>query len=444
MKQQIQLSDHFTYGKLLRFTIPSIIMMVVTSIYGVVDGLFVSNVAGSEAFAALNLIMPVLMILGAIGFMLGTGGSALVAKTLGEGKIEKANRYFSMIVIFTIIMGIAFSIIGFIFMRPLAKLLGAEGEILEGCVIYGRTLMISLTGFMLQNEFQSFLIVAEHPRMGLVISILCGVSNIIGDFLLVYVLDMGLLGAALATALGELIGGLVPLIYFIINKKTVLHLCPAKIEWQPLFKACFNGSSEMLSNISMSIVNMLYNMQLLKIVGSDGVVAYGIIMYINFIFVSSFIGYSIGTAAITGYHYGAANTDELKNIRKKSYRIIICAGIVMFLSAELLAGKLAGIFVSYSPALMDMTTTAIRIFSIAFLFNGISIYTSNFFTALNNGPISALISFLRTLVFQVSMIFLLPVFLGLNGVWFSIVVAEILSVIVSLILLALNKKKYQY
>lgn len=444
MKKQIQLSDHFTYGKLLRFTIPSIVMMIVTSVYGVVDGLFISNIVGSTAFAAINLIMPVLMILGAIGFMLGTGGSALVAKTLGEGKTDKANQYFSMIVIFTIAMGILFSLTGFIFMRPLAELLGARGEILDGCVVYGRTLMISLTGFMLQNEFQSFLIVAEHPRMGLVMSILCGVSNIIGDFLLVYVLRLGLVGAALATAFGELLGGIVPLIYFIFNKKTVLRLHLTKIEWTALGKACFNGSSEMLSNISMSIVNMLYNMQLLKIVGSDGVVAYGIIMYISFIFVSSFIGYSIGSAAITGYHYGAGNTDELKNIRKKSYTLIISAGIIMFLAAEILARPLAGIFVSYNADLMDMTEHAIRIFSIAFLFNGICIYTSNFFTALNNGPISALISFMRTLVFQVVMIFTLPLFLGLDGIWFSIVAAEILSVLVSILMLALNKKKYQY
>ena len=440
----IQISDHFTYGRLFRFTIPTIIMMIFTSIYGVIDGLFVTNVVGSEAFASVNLIMPFIMILGAFGFMMGAGGSALVSKTLGTGKKEKANEYFSMIILFIIIVGILLSVFGALLMEPISILFGAEGTLLDGCVLYGRMSMISLTAFMLQNAFQSFLVVVGRPRMGLLLSIVAGVTNIIGDFLLVYVFDLGILGAVLATISSEILGGIIPLVFFIRNRSTDLRFSLTKIRMRIIGKTCFNGSSEMLSNISMSLVNMLYNMQLMRLVGPDGVVTYGIIMYISFIFVSTFIGYSIGTAPIIGYHFGAENKDELKNILKKSLKIVGVAGAIMFISCELLSGVLSGIFVGYSATLMDMTKNAMHIFAISFLFNGLSIFASNFFTALNNGLISAAISFLRTMVFQVIMIFLLPIFFGLNGIWFSIVAAEILSVIVSFAMLGLFRKRYGY
>ncbi len=440
----IQISDHFSYKRLFRFTLPTIIMMIVTSIYGVVDGLFVTNVVGSEAFASVNLIMPVIMILGAFGFMMGAGGSALVSKTLGAGKKDKANEYFSMIILFIIIVGILLSVIGTLLMKPIAIMFGAEDALLDGCVLYGRMSMISLTAFMLQNAFQSFLVVVGKPRMGLLLSIISGITNIIGDFLLVYVFDLGILGAVLATIASEVLGGIIPLIFFIRNRSTDLRFRITRIHMNIIGKTCFNGSSEMLSNISMSIVNMLYNMQLMRLVGSDGVVTYGIIMYISFIFMSTFIGYSIGTAPIIGYHYGAENKDELKSILKKSMIIIGVSGALMFISCECLSGILSGIFVSYSEQLMSMTKTAIKIFAISFIFSGFSIYASNFFTALNNGLISAAISFMRTLVFQIIMIFILPVFFGLNGIWFSIVAAEILSIIVSFSMLILFRKRYGY
>jgi len=387
--------------------------------------------------------MPALMILGSIGFMIGTGGSALVSKTIGEGNKEKANRYFSMLLYVVTIIGFIFTVIGLIVMEPVAKLLGAEGNLVEICVTYGRTLIIALIPFMLQNCFQSFLIVAEKPRMGLIISIITGVLNMILDFLFIYVFKMGVFGAAVATGISQLIGGIVPLIYF-IKKSETLKLVKTKFELKPILQACANGSSEMVTNVSMSLVNMLYNLQLMKYAGSDGVVAYGIIMYVSFIFSGTYMGYSIGSAPIVGYHYGAKNKEELKSLLKKSLKLLTITSIVMTAIGELLAKPLASIFVSYDANLLDMTVNAIRIFSISYLISGINIFASSFFTALNNGVVSAAISFLRTLLFQIAMIFVLPLIWGLNGIWIAVVFAEVLALIVSITFLVVNRKKYQY
>lgn len=440
----IQLSEHFTYKKLIKFTIPTIIMMIFTSIYGVVDGIFVSNCVGSDAFAAVNLIMPALMIFGTIGFMIGTGGSALVSKTIGEGKQEKAREYFSMLIYLLIIIGFLFTVIGIVLVKPISTLLGADETMLGDCITYGRTILIFLIAFILQNAFQSFLIVAEKPSFGLVISIITGVINMVLDFLFMYVLKMGVFGAALATGISQFVGGSVPLVFFMKNNGTVLRLTKAKLEAKAIWQACTNGSSEMLSNLSMSLVNMLYNMQLMKYAGADGVVAYGIIMYVGFIFSGTYLGYSIGTAPIIGYHYGAGNTEELKNLLKKSFKLIAVTSLVMTGLAEILSKLLASIFVSYDAELLEMTTNAIRLFAISYIISGFNIFSSSFFTALNNGFVSAAISFLRTLVFQVAMIFLLPILFGLNGIWLAVVFAEILALIVSLTFLICNRKKYKY
>ena len=441
---RIQLSEHFTYKKLIKFTIPTIIMMIFTSIYGVVDGIFVSNCVGSEPFAALNLIYPALMVLGTIGFMIGTGGSALVSKTMGEGDKKKANEYFSMLIYLLIIMSIIFTVLGAIFIKPIAKLLGADESMLADCIIYGRTLMFFLVPFALQNSFQSFLIVAEKPTFGLIVSIAAGVTNMILDFLFVYVLKMGLFGAALATGISQVVGAIIPLIYFIRNKDNTLKLTKAKFDLKAILQTCANGSSEMLTNLSMSLVTILYNMQLMKYAGADGVVAYGIIMYVSFIFVGTYLGYSIGTAPIIGYHYGAGNTDELKCLLKKSLILIGVTAIIMTGLAEILSEVLASIFVSYDKELLEMTTIAIRLFSLSFIVSGFNIFASSFFTALNNGFVSATISFLRTLVFQVAVIIILPLLFGLNGIWFAVVIAEILALIVSITFLICNRKKYKY
>ena len=440
----IQLSEHFTYKKLIRFTIPTIVMMIFTSIYGVVDGLFISNCVGSDSFAAVNLIMPAIMILGSIGFMLGTGGSALVSKTIGEGDNEKANKYFSMIIYLVIIAGVVLTILGLIFIKPFAALLGAEGNILSDSIIYGRVLLFALVPFFLQNCFQSFLVVAERPQMGLVISIITGISNMILDFLFIYVFKLGVFGAALATGLSQVFGGIVPLVYFIRKNSSPLQLVKTKFEWKAIFQACTNGSSEMLTNVSMSLVNMLYNMQLMKFAGSNGVVAYGIIMYVGFIFSGTYLGYSLGSAPIIGYHYGAKNNEELKGLLIKSLKLIGITSIVMTLIAEILSKTLAGIFVSYDTELLDMTANAIRLFSLSYIISGFNIFASSFFTALNDGLVSAIISCLRTILFQVAMIFILPELIGINGIWLAVVVAEILSLVVSICFIIGKRKKYQY
>ncbi len=441
---QIQLSEHFSYQKLLRFTLPSIVMMIFTSIYGVVDGFFVSNYVGKVPFAAVNLIMPFLMVLGTIGFMFGTGGSALVSKTMGEGKPEKARRIFSLLVYVSIFLGILLTVFGIIFIRPIAAWLGASGSMLEDCVTYGRIILIALTPFVLQNEFQSFFVAAEKPQLGLFVTIAAGVTNMVLDALFVAVFQFGLVGAAAATMLSQMVGGIIPLVYFLLPNKSVLRLVKTKWSGKFLAKACANGSSEMMSNLSMSLVSMLYNAQLIKFAGENGVAAYGVLMYVNFVFLAVFIGLSIGSAPIVSYHYGAQNHAELKSLREKSLMVIAVFSISMFLLAQLLAVPFSKIFVGYDTELMNLTCRGFQIYSFVFLFAGINIFGSSFFTALNNGMISALISFLRTLVFQVAAVLIFPIFWKIDGIWLSAVAAECMSVIITVIFLITKRKKYHY
>lgn len=441
---RIQLSDHFTYRRLLRFTIPSIIMMICTSVYSIVDGLFVSNFVGKTPFAALNLMMPLLMGLSTLGFMLGTGGSAVVAITLGEGKKELANQYFSMLVYITIGVGVVMSIIGITFIRPIAIAMGATAELIEYCVIYARISMISLPGFMLQILFQSFFVTAEKPELSLRMSLISGLTNVVLDFIFIVVFNWGIAGAAAATAAGELLGGFIPIIYFVRKNSSLLRLTRTRFYEKVLLKTCTNGSSELMTNISSSVVNMLYNFQLMRFAGENGVAAYGVIMYANFIFSAIYIGYSIGSAPVVGYHYGAGNSSELKNLVGKSLRIISVAGLILTCLAELLAYPLTNIFVGYDTALFELTRHGFRIYALAFLLNGFNIWGSGFFTALGNGIVSAIISFLRTLVFQVSIVIILPIFLGVDGIWLAIVIAEGLALIVTGSFLIKKRKKYRY
>lgn len=440
----IQLSDHFTYKKLLRFTLPSIIMMIFTSIYGVVDGFFVSNFVGKTPFAAVNFIIPFLMILGAIGFMFGAGGSALISKTIGEGTPEKAKSLFSMFVYVSAACGILLAVLGILFLRPIAAFLGAEGTMLDDCVTYGRIIVLAMPTYILQYEFQSFFVTAEKPQLGLAVTIAAGVTNMILDALLVAIIPLGLIGAAIATALSQCVGGIIPLIYFSRPNSSLLRLTKTKIDVKSLRKACSNGSSELMSNISMSIVSMLYNVQLIRYAGQDGIAAYGVLMYVNMIFLAAFIGYSVGTNPVIGYHYGAGNHHELKSLLRKSLIIIGAFSLLMLIAAESLAKPLATIFVGYDQELLDLTLQGFIIFSFSFLFAGIAIFGSAFFTALNNGLISALISFLRTLVFQVSAVMILPLLWGINGIWISVVVAEWMAAIATVAFLINRKKQYHY
>lgn len=441
---KIQLSEHFTYKKLLRFVLPSIVMMIFTSIYGVVDGLFVSNYVGKTAFASVNLVMPLLMMLSALGFMMGTGGSAIVAKTLGEGDKERADRYFSMMVYVTLAGGVALTVLGLVFLRPIVTALGAEGEMIGQCLIYGRISLASLTLFMVQNVFQSFFVAAEKPHMGLGVMVAAGVANMVLDYLFIVVLGWGIAGAAAATAAGETVGGIVPLIYFSRKNTSLLQLTKTRVKGKILLKACTNGSSELMTNLSMSLVNMLYNVQLIKLAGEDGVAAYGVIMYVNFIFLATFIGYSIGSAPIVGYHFGARNHNELKNLFQKSMRLIAGWGVLLMLLAFVLSGPLAQFFVGYDTELLAMTSHGLRLYALAFLVSGFNIYGSAFFTALNNGLVSAVISFLRRLVFQMAAVLVLPMLLGLNGIWLAVLVAELLALGVTLQFFIRKKKVYHY
>ena len=443
-KQTIRLSDHFSYAKLLRFTLPSICMMVFTSIYGVVDGLFVSNFAGKTPFAAINLVMPFIMILGGMGFMIGTGGTALVSKLLGEGKKDEAHSTFSMMVLFTLLLGLVLSAVGFLTMRPVSYFLGATDAMIDDCVLYGRIVTGFTFAFMLQDVFQSFFIAAEKPRLGLIVTVAAGVTNMALDALFIAVFDWGVAGAAIATGLSQCVGGVLPLIYFLRPNDSLLRMRPTALRLRPILQACGNGSSELMSNISSSLVGMLYNFQLMRLIGEDGVSAYGVLMYVQFIFVAIFIGYSIGSAPVVSFHFGAQNHGELKSLLRKSVLLMSSGGVLLTVAARLLAALLAHLFVGYDAVLFDLTTHAFRLFSWSFLLAGFNIFTSGFFTALNNGAISAAISFLRTLVFQTASVLILPLLLGVDGIWWAITVAEIFAFLISLLFLFLKRNKYHY
>lgn len=444
----IRLSDHFTFPRLFRFTFPSVVMMLFTSIYGVVDGFFVSNYVGKTPFAAVNMVWPFLMICGAFGFMLGTGGSALVAKTFGEGKDKEARELFSLLVYVSVGIGAVIVTLGLIFLRPIMAFLGAEGELLDYCVIYGRILLLSLIPYLLQNEFQSFLVTAEKPGLGLAVTVAAGVTNMALDFLLVGVFDFGLVGAAAATAVSQSVGGLFPLIYFFCRNKSRLRLGRTKWRGMALLRACANGSSEFVVNISLSVIGMLYNVRLLDLAGEDGVAAYGVVMYVSFIFIAVFLGYTIGVSPLVSYHFGADNTEELQNLFRKSILIVGSLSVVLTVIGEFCASLFAGLFVGYEEGLLDMTIRAFVVYSFSYLFVGFNIFGSSFFTALNDGFVSASISFLRTLVFQVICVLLLPALLPpayrLDGIWAANPAAEAISIIVSITFFAAKRKKYHY
>lgn len=443
---KIQLSDSFSYGRLIRFTLPSIAMMIFTSIYSVVDGFFVSNFAGKTPFAAVNLIMPVLQILGTVGLMFGTGGTALISNTFGSGDKEKANRYFSLIVYVAFGLGLVLAILGFVFIRPIAALFGAEGELLDNCVMYARIILCALPFYVLQMMFQSFFVAAEKPHLGLLVTVSAGLTNIILDAVLVVLLprEYKLAGAAVATAVAQMVGGIIPLFYFFRENNSTLRLGKTKFESKPIYKACTNGSSEFMSNVSMNLVGILYNLQLMKYAGEDGVAAYGVMMYVSMIFSAAFLGYTIGVAPVIGFHYGAQNYVELKGLLRKSLVMISAFGVVMVGSAELLAAPISKVFVGYDAELLELTVSGFRIFALCFAFLGFGIFVSGFFTALNDGLTSALIAFLRTLVFQTAAILILPMIWGIDGVWISVVVAEFVSMVLGSIFLILKKGKYHY
>lgn len=437
-------SGHYNYRRLLRFTFPSIVMLVFTSIYGVVDGFFVSNFVGKTPFAAVNFIYPLLIMLGSVGFMFGTGGTALISKTMGEGDFKKANETFSMLVWTSAILGVVLAALGFFLLCPVASAMGAEGEMLAGCELYGGIILLSLPFYVLQYEFQCLFATAGKPKLGLFVTVAAGVTNMALDALFTAVLPWGLAGAAAATALSQLVGGVIPLIYFGRKNSSLLRLTRFRFDFRALTKACGNGSSEFLSSVSGSLVSMLYNIQLLKYAGENGVAAYGVLMYVNMIFLAIFIGYSVGVAPVIGFQYGAGNRAELHSLLKKSLTIIGGTAILMFAAGELLAEPLTLLYVGYDAELLALTLRAFSIFSFSFLLAGFSIFGSAFFTALNNGAVSAVISILRTLVFQIFAVLTFPLLWDIDGIWLSIVGAEVMAVVVTVIFLFAKRKKYGY
>lgn len=444
MNSRIHLSEHFTYSKLLRFTLPTILMNIFLSLYIIVDGYFVANFVGKTEFAAINLIMPVLNILGTIGYMFGVGGSALIAKTLGEQKEDQANRLFSLIVLVSAGLGVLLMMAGFIFMRPITSLLGAEGQLLEDTVLYGRIFILALPAWILLYEFQLFFVTAEKPRLGLLITVLAGLSNIAFDALFIIGFKWGLAGAAAASALSQLVGGVFPIIYFIRKNNSLLKLVKPVWDGRALVKSMTNGSSEFMAEAAWSFVAIIYNIQLLKYAGEDGVVIYGLLMYVSLIFAAIFVGYSNGIGSVFSYHYGAQNHGELKNLRKRSLTLIGVASVAMFVLSEALAYPFSTLFLQDAPNLLPDAVHAFRIVSVCYLFTGLAVFSSAFFTALNNGQVSALISFLRTFVFELGAVLLLPLLFGVDGIWFAIVFAELMAAVVGSIFMVALRKKYQY
>ena len=443
-KNNIQLSDHFHYRRLLHFTMPAILMLIFTSVYSIVDGFFVSNFTGKTPFAAVNFIMPLLMILGCAGFMFGTGGGALIAKTMGVGDRKGANELFSLVVYAAALSGVILAVFGIVFLRPLASLMGADGQLLEDSVVYGRIILLALPFYVLQYEFQCLFAAAEKPKLGLYVTVAAGIINIVLDALFVAILHWGLAGAAAATAVSQFAGGIVPIIYFARRNDSPLRLGKCRFDGFALAKTCTNGSSELMSNISMSVVSMLFNIQLMKYAGENGIAAYGVLMYVSMIFQAVFIGYSVGAAPVISYKYGAQNCEELKSLRQKSMLLIAVFSVAMLAAGQLLAQPLSMLFVGYDEALMELTVHAFTIFSFSFLLSGFSIWGASFFTALNDGLISALISFLRTFLFQCAAVLIFPLFWGLDGIWFAVAAAELLAAAMTALFLLAKKKKYRY
>ena len=444
MRSRIHLSEHFTYRKLLQFTLPSIVMNLFASLYIVADGFFVANFAGKTEFAAVNLIMPVLNIMGTIGYMFGVGGSALIARTLGEEKHERANRLFSLIVLFSSCLAVLMMVPGFIFMPRIAALLGAEGQLLENSTLYGRIFILALPAWIWVYEFQLFFVTAEKPGLGLAVTVCAGLCNVALDALFIIVFKWGLAGAAAASALTQFVGGVIPIIYFSRRNNSLLRLVKPIWDGRAIVKCCTNGSSEFMAEAAASLVGTVYNMQLLRYAGEDGVVIYGLLMYVSLIFTAIFVGYSNGVGPVISFQYGAQNHGEMKNLRKRSLTIIAITSAVMFTSSEILAQPFSALFLKGAENLLPDAIHAFRIVSVAYLFTGMAVFCSAFFTALNNGQISALISFLRTFVFELGAVLLLPLLLGVNGIWYSVVFAELMAAVTGTIFMFALRKRYHY
>ena len=441
----MQFDTHFTVKKLLSAAFPLIVMMIFTSLYSVADGLFLSNFAGKEAFAAVNFIMPYLMFFPSTGFLFGSGGSALIAKRLGEKRDREADEIFTTLLGVSALTGLVLAILGLIFLRPVAELQGAEGALLQNSLLYGRIYLLGTPASVVQFEFESLYPASGKNKLGLWATVASGGLNIVLDAIFLGVFSWGIRGAAVATILSQWLGGLLPFFYYRSRRNTsLLHLVRCRPRIREMGRVCTNGASEMVNNISNSVVSLLYNVQLLRLAGDDGIAAYGVMMYINFLFTAVFWGYVSGAAPIVSYHYGAGNHRELKSLLRQSLLLLSSGSLLMFLLSVLLARPVSSIFVGYDPVLFQMTIRGFRLFSLSFLFAGLSIFGSSFFTALNNGLISAILSFSRVFLFQVPAVLLLPRFFELDGIWLSAAVAEFFTALMGGIFILAKRKKYHY
>ena len=442
---EIALHGHYGYRRLAVSSVPSILMMLVESIYGVVDGLFVSNFVGTSAFAALNIIWPAVMLVGALGLMVGTGGSALVSKTMGVGDPARAGAVFSMLVRFTVILSLVFMVPLLAFMEPLARLLGAEGETVRLCVVYGSICTLGLPTYMLQLCFQSFYMTAERPQLGTVMSLVGAVTNMVLDALFIVVFKWGLAGAAAATTLASCVSGIFPLWYFSSRRnRSSLRLVRTRFEREPLLKACSNGLSEYVGNISWNVLAICYNLQLLRMMGEAGVAAYAVLLYYGYIFAAVFFGFNISVTPIIGYNYGAGDKAELKSLLRHSVTLLLALGFLMMLVSELSAGPAARLFVGYDPELSALTKHAIRLYMLSFFIAGFNLFISAWFTGLGNGKVSATVSFTRNLVFELGFVFLLPALLGPDGIWLAVDAADVCCCILGVVLVLAFRRRYGY
>ena len=440
--KEIKLSDHFSCAKLLLFAIPTIGMIMISITYDVVDGYFVSNYIGKTAFSAVNIIYPFQLLLSMVGYMFGSGGSALIAAELGDGNQQNARLYFTAIIKAAAAIGVVLAVAGVLLLRPVAVMIGATPEILEYGLPYGRTLFLFLPIMILGYTFQSILITAEKPKLGLYISLGNLFSNALLDWLFVAVFKWGMVGAAVATGIGACLNGLVPLIYFARPNSSPLHFCKGRVQVKPLLKACGNGSSEMVNDMSTSLIFVLYNYQLLRMLGEDGVAAYGVTVFVEGIFAAVFYGLAMQATSIVGYHFGAKNYPELKSLLKNGIILNFISGILMFVLAQVSAPLISRIYVGYDETVYRLSVHAMRMYAFAFLLQGFNEYASAYFTGLNNGLVSGILAFTRTFLIQTVMILVLPLLLGTDGLWLAQAATEVFAAVIAIVFFITRKHEY--
>ncbi len=438
------ISQKFTLTSLLKFALPTTIMMVVLSIYTLVDGVFVSNFVGELAFSAINIIFPFISLIFALGIMAATGGNALVANNLGQGDDEKARENFTLIVIFATGLGLLLMMVGIVFNKEIARLLGATPLIEEYARDYLSTLAPFIPLAIWMGFSQILFVTIGKPTLGLIATLVGGITNIIFDYLFIVVMNMGIKGAALGTGLGYSLPGLFFIYYFLFHRKNSLYFVKPRWRARVLLKTFTNGSSEFVANLATSITTFMFNLIILDLAGEQGVAAIGIILYAQFLLMSAFLGYAQGVAPIFSYAYGARDHLQLKKVFSISIRVIILFSLAIASFSYFASSSIVGIFVERQSQVFSLAKNGFSVFSLSFLFMGVNIFSSSLFTAFSNGKISASISFLRTLVFILGYLLFLPRFLGLPGVWLAIPLAEFTTMFFSISYLTIQRKKYHY